>query len=113
MCSLQHARPANKPRDLSLHLFGKYFDQIDEGTKTEEYRLYKPYWIKRLENRSYDRIVMYRGYPKKNDAVWVMVRPYRGYTIQTIKNEHFGKDPVVVFAIDVRGQRRDVSALSQ
>lgn len=99
-----------KSRDLVLHLKGEYFDQIDNEEKTEEYRLYKPYWIKRLVNRSYDRILMYRGYPKKNDAIWMMARPYRGYIIKMIKHEQFGNDPVLVFAIDVRGKRRDIPA---
>jgi hypothetical protein len=102
-----------KSRDLVLHLKGIYFDQIDSEEKSEEYQLYKPYWIKRLVNRSYDRILMYRGYPKKNDAIWMMARPYRGYVIKTIQDDFFGKDPVTVFAIDVRGQRRDTSSISQ
>jgi hypothetical protein len=102
-----------KSRDLILHLKGIFFDQIDSGEKTEEYRLYNPYWIKRLVNRSYDRILICRGYPKKNDVKEMMARPYHGYIIKTIQNDFFGKDPVTVFAIDVKGQRRDTPSISQ
>lgn len=34
---------------LSLNLKSEYFDQIKSGDKTEEYRLCKPFWHKRLE----------------------------------------------------------------
>lgn len=33
---------------LNLTLKKKWFDMIDQGKKTEEYREYKPYWIGRL-----------------------------------------------------------------
>lgn len=33
---------------LDLVLKGVYYDMIDSGEKPEEYRKFKPYWIKRL-----------------------------------------------------------------
>ncbi|MEP9376152.1 ASCH domain-containing protein [Aquabacter sp. CN5-332] len=87
---------------LTLPLNGEYFDQIAAGTKTEEYRLVTPFWIRRLEGRTYDRIVLTRGYPKADDASRRIERPWRGFTYKTITHPHFGPKPVEVFAIDVR-----------
>lgn len=49
---------------LHLTLFKLYFDQIAKGEKVEEYRDLKPYWEKRLENKSYDEIWFRNGYSK-------------------------------------------------
>ena len=57
--------------NLQLAVNGKYFDQIKNGEKTEEYRLFNVYWKKRLINRTYDRLIITRGYPLsefKNDS---------------------------------------------
>lgn len=90
--------------DLHLALKGEYFDAIKAGTKTEEYRLCTPYWQRRLYSTfgSYDRIILTRGYPRRDDAERRLVLPWRGYTIKTITHPHFGPDPVTVYAIDVR-----------
>ncbi|WP_148716453.1 ASCH domain-containing protein [Chitinolyticbacter meiyuanensis] len=86
---------------LVLPLKAIYFNQIKDGTKDEEYRLMTPYWCKRLEDRTYDRIVLQLGYPAQSDLARRLVRPWRGYTIKTITHPHFGPDPVGVFAIKV------------
>lgn len=88
--------------DLHLALKGEYFDAIKAGTKTEEYRLLTLHWANRLEDRSYDRIVLTRGYPRRDDAARRLVLPWQGYTIKTITHPHFGPYPVTVYAIDVR-----------
>ena len=88
-------------RTLHLPLKGVYFDQIRAGTKTEEYRLMTPYWRKRLEGRSYDSIMLSRGYPPREQSALFLERPWRGYSIKTIQHEHFGPEPVEVFAITV------------
>lgn len=88
-------------RTLTLALKGEYFDQIKVGTKLQEFRLITPYWRKRLEGRSYDRIVLTRGYPKRDDALRHLILPWRGYLELTIRHPHFGPDFVDVFAIDV------------
>ncbi|UIF90915.1 hypothetical protein [Cupriavidus sp. UYPR2.512] len=88
---------------LTIPVKGIYFDQIKAGTKPREYRLVTAYWRKRLEGRTYDRIVLTRGYPKADDAERRLVVPWRGYELETITHEHFGPDPVQVFAIDVTG----------
>ena len=88
-------------RTLTLALKGIYFDQIAAGTKDEEFRLVTPFWQKRLLNRTYDRIVLTRGYPKTSDMSRRIERPWRGFVTRTITHPHFGPDPVEVFAIRV------------
>lgn len=86
---------------LTLPLNGVYFDQIKAGTKPEEYRRANDYWRRRLEGRSYSRIVLTRGYPKAGDEERRLTLPWRGYTVKTITHPHFGPAPVEVFAINV------------
>lgn len=104
--------------DLHLPLKREHFEQIRDGVKTEEYRLFNDYWRRRLTrewppsipgdegkivvNRHYDRIILTLGYPRRDDGSRRIIRPYRWYTIKTIVHPHFGPDPVQVFAIDVR-----------
>ena len=87
---------------LTIPLTGKYFDQIKAGTKPEEYRLANEFWRKRLEGRSYDHIVLTRGYPRREDHSRRLEREWRGASLKTITHPHFGPEPVEVFAIDVR-----------
>lgn len=88
-------------KTLTLSLKGEYFDAIRDGTKPEEFRLVKPYWRKRLEGQTYDRIVLTKGYPARDDHERRLERPWRGYREITLTHPHFGPDPVEVFAINV------------
>jgi len=90
-------------RTLTIPLKGIYFYQIKAGTKPDEYRLATPYWRKRLQGRTYDQIVLTLGYPKHGDTERRLVRTWRGFRVKVITHEHFGPEPVVVFAIDVTG----------
>lgn len=90
--------------NLQLAVKGKYFDQIKNGEKTEEYRLFNVYWKKRLINRTYDRLIITRGYPRKDDNERILTMHYRGYEIKTINHEFFGNNPVKVFAIKLEVQ---------
>lgn len=87
--------------DLVLPLRAIYFDQIKAGTKPEEFRLVTPLWRRRLEGRTFDRIVLTVGYPKRDDHERRLIRPWRGYRVTTITHPHFGPEPVQVFAINV------------
>ena len=87
---------------LHLNLKGEYFDKIIEGFKTEEYRLYTPYWKKRLIGRVYDGILIKRGYPKREDLSKIVKRSWQGYEIKTISHPYFGDKPVKVFSINVK-----------
>lgn len=86
---------------LTIPVNGIYFDQIKAGTKLEEYRLVTPHWAKRLEGRSYRRIVLTRGYPSRDDHERRLTCVWVGCERKTITHPHFGPDPVEVFAIDV------------
>lgn len=86
---------------LHLNLKGEYFDQIAEGTKKEEYRLYNEYWRKRLLFKRFDGLVIKRGYPKRGDSSKTLERVWRGWTIKEITHPHFGNEQVKVFAIKV------------
>lgn len=50
-------------QNLFLVLKYKWFDLIESGQKTSEYREIKPFWDKRL-NKHYDTITFQRGYSK-------------------------------------------------
>jgi hypothetical protein len=89
-------------RDLVLHVKRIYFEQIRDGSKPEEFRLCSLYWKKRLEGRSYDRVIVALGYPQMDDSERILTRPWKGFMQRRITHPHFGDMPVDVFAIDVR-----------
>lgn len=86
---------------LQLAVNGEYFDAMKDGSKVEEFRLTTPYWEKRLLDRDYDRLIITRGYPSRDDQSRRIDIPYNGYEIKTITHPHFGDQPVNVFAIKV------------
>jgi hypothetical protein len=88
--------------NLQLAVKGEYFDAMKRGEKTEEYRLVNAYWGNRIYGRDYDRLIITRGYPRKDDASKRIDIPYDGYEIKTITHPHFGLEPVKVFAIVVK-----------
>lgn len=94
--------------NLQLAVNGEYFDQMKRGEKTEEYRLYNEYWRSRLvfegfftAPHKFDRLIITRGYPKREDTSKRIDIPYDGYEVKVITHPHFGPDPVKVFAIRV------------
>lgn len=87
--------------NLQLAVNGEYFDQMRSGEKTEEYRLVNSYWCRRILARKYDRLIITRGYPKRDDMSKRIDIPYEGYEIKMITHPHFGLEPVKVFAIKV------------
>lgn len=87
--------------NLQFAVNGEYFDTMKRGEKTEEYRLVNPYWGRRIFGRDYDRLIITRGYPKKDDTSRRIDIPYDGFEIKTITHKHFGDQPVKVFAIKV------------
>ncbi|MEQ0259423.1 ASCH domain-containing protein [Klebsiella sp. CN_Kp075] len=94
--------------NLQLAVKGEYFDAMKCGEKTEEYRLYNEYWRSRLIcgawadfPRKYDRLIITKGYPRKDDTSRRIDVKYNGFEIKTITHPHFGDKPVKVFAIKV------------
>lgn len=64
---------------LHLNLKAKWYEMIESGIKTEEYREIKPYWVKRLcvsyseaacppsiEYKEYDVVKFIYGYTKRS-----------------------------------------------
>jgi len=98
---------------LTLPLKATYFDQIAAGTKPEEFRLATPYWSKRLAGRTYDRIVLTKGYPPAGDTSRRMELPWRGCRLTTITHEFFGLDTVEVIAIAVAAPSPTATDVSQ
>ncbi len=86
-------------KTLHLNLKAEYFDQIAAKSKMHEYRLCTPYWEKRLAGKTFDRIEIKKGYPKRADPDRILIRPWCGLEIKTIAHPHFGNQPVRVFAI--------------
>jgi len=87
--------------DLHLNLKKQYFEEIRDGEKLEEYRVYNDYWKKRLVGREYQNIQIKSGYPKSTDTSRIVTRPYMGYEVKTITHEFFNNVPTKVFAIKV------------
>lgn len=48
----------------TLHLVLKsvWYDKIDCGEKTHEYRVCKEYWDKKFNKNTYRRVIFHRGY---------------------------------------------------
>jgi len=86
-------------RTMNLALKAAYFDEVKDGTKIEEYRLVNAYWKNRFERFSYDKIVLTKGYPAKDDKERRIELPWRGFEIKIITHPHFGPDPVQVYAL--------------
>ena len=84
---------------LFLSVKAEYFFEIQSGYKTEEYRLFTPYWRVRLEDRDYSRLLITLGYTPRNCVERRLFFPWRGFRLITITHPHFGLDPVLVYAI--------------
>ena len=89
---------------LHLHVKSVYFHEMKNGTKVNEYRAHKPFWIKQLideegEPKEFSGIIIYNAYlPGEVNRLHF---PWNGWTIETITHPHFGEEPVKVFAINV------------
>ena len=87
--------------NLQLAVKSEYFDSINVGDKLEEFRLFNEYWKKRLVDRDYDKLIITKGYPKREDLTRRLTFKYDSYTVKTITHPHFGSLPVKVFAIKI------------
>ena len=87
--------------DLVLHVKKEYFQLIAEGNKKEEYRKVCLYWRKRLDGKTFDRVVIACGYPSRlDDGLWLSF-PWNGYYMKTIYHKEWnnGDIPVIVYVI--------------
>ncbi|MFZ5139282.1 ASCH domain-containing protein [Enterobacter hormaechei] len=83
--------------NLQLAVNGEYFDQMKRGEKVEEYRLVNPYWCRRLSQghnqqlpRRFDRLIITKGYPRKDDCERRIDIPYAGYEVKVITHVNNG-----------------------
>ncbi len=88
--------------NLTLNLKAKYWHQIKRGEKKFEYRLATPYWTKRLKGRTYDKIHICWGYPKKGDMSRIIEFPWNGYTLGWVCHEEWNHETKMVFAITLK-----------
>ena len=79
---------------LHLHVKKKYFDDVANGKKEEEYRSDNDYWKKKL-NQDYDLIKYHCGYPKKTDKSRTMVFHWNNSFKKFITHELFGEKVIV------------------
>lgn len=86
---------------LYLTLKKQWFDLINSGNKTEEYREIKPYWTKRLEDLKYDFVEFRHGY--SSDAP-KMLFAIKDITISTGKIE-WGAEKDVKYYVIKLGER--------
>lgn len=84
---------------LYLPVQRRWFEEIKAGSKTEEYREVTPFWMARLQGKTFDRIVITLGYPSKDNLARRLEFPWRGYTTKSIQHPHFGDRKLSVFAI--------------
>ena len=97
-------------KTLDLVLKKKWYDMIDSGVKTEEYREIKPYWFNRLvflneedvyEFRRFDTVTFHLGYSKN--------RPSMTFKIKSIDmgegREEWGAEKYIEYYIIRLGER--------
>lgn len=90
-----------KLRVLHLNLKTKYWNDVNNGVKPEEYRLTTDYWRKRLGNGNrYDYVFIKLGYPKADDWSKILIFRWNGAKEKIIDHEEFD-GRTRVFAIDL------------
>lgn len=72
---------------LYLPLKAKWYEMIESGVKTEEYREIKPYWNKRLTGYDYPLFSIRKGYQQVNQNGFTHVKFSYGYTKRTMTFE--------------------------
>lgn len=96
--------------NLQLAVKGEYFDAMIRGEKTEEYRLCIDYWNKRLVNRKYYRLIITKGYPKREDFSRRIDVPYNGYEIK--KSHRLTLDEACSLLNDIQTYRNNTNSIN-
>lgn len=86
---------------LTLAVKKEFFDQISAGTKRDEFRLANAFWAKRLEGKTFKKLVITLGYPSADDASRRLEFDWNGYERRMHQHPLFGPAPVEVFAISL------------
>ena len=74
-------------KTLYLPLKKEWYEMIESGVKTEEYREYKPYWSKRLTGVEYPLLSVRYGYLRANEKGYTHIKFSYGYTKRTMTFE--------------------------
>lgn len=85
--------------NLILPVKRKWFEQIESGEKTEEYRIDNEYWQKRIIGKSFEKVIITLGYPKREDSSRRLEFPWNGYVMRSVVSEEWGNKPVRVFTM--------------
>lgn len=72
---------------LYLPLKKEWYEMIERGVKTEEYREIKPYWSKRLTGYDHPLFSIRKGYQQANQNGYTHVKFSYGYTKRTMTFE--------------------------
>lgn len=98
--------PGDTGQGLVLNVKNKYFYEILNGRKVKEYRKRTPYWMKRIEGKTFDIVEVRNGYPPRySNGVTALVFPWEGLTVETVTHKEFGKEPVEVYAINLNHEK--------
>lgn len=97
-------------KTLDLVLKKKWYDMIDSGEKTEEYREIKPYWFNRFmflneedvyEFHRFEKVVFHLGYSKNRPSMTFEIR-----SIETGEGkEEWGAEKYIEYYIIKLGKR--------
>ena len=86
---------------LNLVLTHKWYDMIDSGVKTEEYREIRPFWHNRIVGKEYTHVCFHRGYTKTT-----MLFEMGGITMGKGKSEWGAPDkPVFIIKLGKRVEK--------
>ena len=88
---------------LHLHVKKKYWRQVRDGSKVEEYRRFNLKLLKRLLI-GYDFIHYHLGYTSKKQKERTMIFKWNGFYDAKIKHEIFGNRYAHVFVIPLKEQ---------
>ena len=91
-------------KNLTLAVKKEWFEQIKNGTKKIEYRLYNEYWIKRLVGKQFDKIIITLGYPKKDDKQKRLEFKWLGYKVEKVCHKEWDYKYKKVFVIKLGGK---------
>lgn len=89
-----------KKRILHLHAKKKYWEEVRDGKKLEEYRKFDLKLLRRLLI-GFDLINYHLGYPSKEQKERTLVFKWNGFYDTKIKHEIFGQKPIHAFVIDL------------
>lgn len=85
-------------RNLFLIIQRKYFLEILNGLKKEEYRLVNSFYKIRLMGKKYETVTFQNGYSKNSPK---LTAKFLGYDIRKLRHDFFGDNYVDVFCIKI------------